>query len=87
HNPTQGSRQGNDIGSQYRSAIFYHTEEQRKLAEASKVERQKLYDAKITTEIEPAGVFHAAEVYHQRYLEKGGQCAAKGCNDDVRCYG
>ncbi|KAJ1961401.1 Peptide methionine sulfoxide reductase A2-1 [Dipsacomyces acuminosporus] len=87
HNPTQGNRQGNDIGSQYRSAIFVHNDEQQKLAEASKVERQKLYDTPITTEILPAVTFYPAEGYHQRYLEKGGQCAAKGCNDDVRCYG
>ncbi|KAJ2344790.1 hypothetical protein GGF43_005369, partial [Coemansia sp. RSA 2618] len=83
HNPTQGNRQGNDIGSQYRSAIFYHDEEQKKLAEASKVERQKMYDTPITTEIVPAGIFYAAEVYHQGYLEKGGQCAAKGCSDNI----
>ncbi|ORX74020.1 methionine sulfoxide reductase A [Linderina pennispora] len=87
HDPTQGSRQGGDVGTQYRSAIFYHTEEQRNLAEASKVERQKLYENKITTEIVPAGTFYAAETYHQRYLEKGGQCASKGCSDNIRCYG
>ncbi|KAJ1898796.1 hypothetical protein LPJ66_002521 [Kickxella alabastrina] len=92
HNPTQGSRQGGDIGSQYRSAVFYHSEKQKELAEASRIERQKQYDQPITTEIKPAGAFYPAEVYHQQYLEKGaanggGQCAAKGCNDDIRCYG
>ncbi|KAJ2713395.1 hypothetical protein H4R19_002275 [Coemansia spiralis] len=87
HDPTQGNRQGGDVGSQYRSAIFYHDDEQRALAEASKVERQKQYDAPITTEIVPAGEFIAAEQYHQRYLEKGGQCSAKGCTDSIACYG
>ncbi|KAJ2779490.1 Peptide methionine sulfoxide reductase A4, chloroplastic [Coemansia javaensis] len=87
HNPTQGDRQGNDVGSQYRSAIYYHTEEQRALAEASRARRQERYDAPITTEIAAAGPFYAAEAYHQRYLEKGGQCAAKGCADAILCYG
>ncbi|KAJ2806505.1 hypothetical protein H4R21_000843 [Coemansia helicoidea] len=87
HNPTQGNRQGGDLGTQYRSAIFYHDDEQRDLAEASKTERQKRYDAPITTEIVPAGEFLPAEVYHQKYLEKGGQCAAKGCSDSISCYG
>ncbi|KAJ2135614.1 hypothetical protein IW136_004207 [Coemansia sp. RSA 678] len=87
HNPTQGNRQGGDIGTQYRSAIFYHDEEQKNLAEASKTKRQNNYDVPITTEIVPAGPFYAAEQYHQGYLEKGGQCAAKGCSDNIRCYG
>ncbi|KAJ2307121.1 Peptide methionine sulfoxide reductase A2-1 [Coemansia sp. RSA 2705] len=87
HNPTQGNRQGNDVGSQYRSAIFYHTDEQKQLAEASKAERQTKYEQPITTEIIPAGTFYAAEAYHQAYLEKGGQCAAKGCSDAIACYG
>ncbi|KAJ2556394.1 Peptide methionine sulfoxide reductase A2-1 [Coemansia sp. RSA 1933] len=87
HNPTQGNRQGGDVGSQYRSAIFYHSEEQRELAEQSKAERQKSYKAPITTQIVPAGTFYPGEKYHQRYLEKGGQCASKGCNDAILCYG
>ncbi|KAJ2743825.1 hypothetical protein GGI20_003438 [Coemansia sp. BCRC 34301] len=87
HNPTQGNRQGNDMGSQYRSAIFYHSEDQRKLAEASKQRVQKDYTQPITTEIISARVFYPAEAYHQKYLEKGGQCASKGCDDNIRCYG
>ncbi|KAJ2057768.1 Peptide methionine sulfoxide reductase A2-1 [Coemansia sp. S146] len=87
HNPTQGNRQGNDMGSQYRSAIFYHSEDQRKLAEASKHKVQEDYEQPVTTEILPAGTFYPAEVYHQKYLEKGGQCAAKGSNENIRCYG
>ncbi|KAJ2851483.1 hypothetical protein IWW36_001122 [Coemansia brasiliensis] len=87
HNPTQGNRQGNDIGTQYRSAIFYHDNEQKQLAEASKAKIQEGYDKPVTTEIVPAGPFYAAEAYHQKYLEKGGQCALKGCKDDILCYG
>ncbi|KAJ2158697.1 hypothetical protein GGF46_003593 [Coemansia sp. RSA 552] len=87
HDPTQGNRQGNDVGTQYRSAIFYHNDEQRQLAQASKAEKQKEYDSPITTEITAAGPFYAAEAYHQRYLEQGGQCAAKGCSDPIACYG
>jgi peptide-methionine (S)-S-oxide reductase len=72
HNPTQGMRQGNDIGSQYRSAIFYHTPEQQAEAEESRASYQKRlteagYGA-ITTEIVPAGEFYFAEDYHQQYL-------------------
>ncbi|KAI7822072.1 peptide methionine sulfoxide reductase MsrA [Kickxella alabastrina] len=76
HNPTQGSRQGGDIGSQYRSAVFYHNEKQKELAEASRIERQKQYEQPITTEIKLAGAF-----YPPRPVR------AKGCNDDIRCYG
>ncbi|KAJ2453958.1 Peptide methionine sulfoxide reductase A2-1, partial [Coemansia sp. RSA 2424] len=61
--------------------------DQRKLAEASKQKVQEDYQQPITTEILPAGVFYPAEAYHQRYLEKGGQCASKGCDDNIRCYG
>jgi peptide-methionine (S)-S-oxide reductase len=75
HNPTQGMRQGNDIGSQYRSAIFYHTPEQRATAEESLAAYQKrLTEAgygQITTEIVPAGEFYFAEDYHQQYLSAG----------------
>jgi peptide-methionine (S)-S-oxide reductase len=72
HNPTQGMRQGNDIGSQYRSAIFYHSPGQQAIAEESKISYQKrLSEAgygEITTEIVPATEFYFAENYHQQYL-------------------
>ncbi len=72
HNPTQGMRQGNDIGTQYRSAIFYHSPEQKAAAEESRAAYQKrLTDAgygEITTEIVPATEFYFAEAYHQQYL-------------------
>jgi peptide-methionine (S)-S-oxide reductase len=72
HDPTQGMRQGNDIGSQYRSVIFYHSPEQRAQAEESLAAYQKrLTEAgygEITTQIVPAGEFYFAEDYHQQYL-------------------
>ncbi len=72
HDPTTPNRQGNDAGSQYRSAIFYHDEAQRRTAEEVKaeVERSGKWPRPIVTEIVPAGPFYAAEAYHQDYLEK-----------------
>ena len=70
HNPTTKNRQGWDIGSQYRSIIFYHNEKQKKDARESKKEAQKLYDNKIVTEIKKAKTYYKAEDYHQRYLQK-----------------
>jgi peptide-methionine (S)-S-oxide reductase len=70
HDPTQLNRQGPDIGTQYRSIIFYHNEEQKKLAENSKNKHQKKYNNKIVTDIKPAKEFFPAEEYHQKYLEK-----------------
>ncbi len=75
HDPTTPDRQGFDFGSQYRSAIFYHDENQHTAAEASKKrldESGQLSDP-IVTEITAAGPFYRAEEYHQRYLEKTGQ--------------
>ena len=74
HDPTTPNRQGPDVGSQYRSAVFYHTPEQRKLAEAEKANREKSgdYARPIVTEIVEAGPFYKAEDYHQRYFEKKG---------------
>jgi peptide-methionine (S)-S-oxide reductase len=74
HDPTTRNRQGPDIGSQYRSAIYYHTPEQKAAAEAFKDQLQKSgkYRRPIVTEITPAGPFYRAEEYHQRYLEKRG---------------
>ena len=84
HNPTQGMRQGNDVGTQYRSAIYTFGEAQRKAAEASRAAYQKALSAKglaaITTEIAPAGEFYFAEDYHQQYLAKNpaGYCGLGG---------
>jgi peptide-methionine (S)-S-oxide reductase len=75
HNPTTLNRQGPDVGTQYRSVIFYHSPEQRVAAEASKaaLEKSGKFRQPIVTQIEPAPKFHRAEEYHQRYLEKRGQ--------------
>ena len=74
HDPTTLNRQGPDVGEQYRSAIFYHDDEQKAAAEASKAERDKsgTYRRPIVTEITPASAFYEAEDYHQQYLEKRG---------------
>ena len=72
HDPTQVNRQGWDVGTQYRSAIFVHDAEQKDAAEASKERAQKRLSRPIVTEITPAEEFYPAEEYHQRYLEKRG---------------
>lgn len=84
HNPTQGMRQGNDTGTQYRSGIYVYSDEQRKSAEASltmfQEELSKANYGKITTEILDAPEFYYAEDYHQQYLAKnpGGYCGLGG---------
>ncbi|KGK99388.1 methionine sulfoxide reductase A [Methanococcoides methylutens] len=72
HDPTTKNKQGPDIGTQYRSAIFYHDEKQKKAALSSKKkqEESKRYDSDIKTEIVPASIFYPAEEYHQKYFEK-----------------
>ena len=84
HDPTQGMRQGNDIGTQYRSGIYYYDDEQREEAEASRAAYQHALTqaghGRITTEILPAPEFYYAEDYHQQYLAKnpGGYCGLGG---------
>lgn len=70
HDPTTPNRQGWDIGTQYRSAIFYHSPEQEATARASKDKIQERFKKPIVTEITPASEFYRAEEYHQRYFEK-----------------
>lgn len=77
HDPTQINRQGPDIGTQYRSVIFYHNEKQKKLSEESKNKQQKKYNKKIVTQILHAKEFYPAEEYHQKYLEKQGLKSCK----------
>jgi peptide-methionine (S)-S-oxide reductase len=74
HNPTQLNRQGPDVGTQYRSVIFFHTPEQQTAATASleTLERSGRYKKPIVTQIVPAAPFYKAEDYHQQYLEKRG---------------
>ena len=77
HDPTQLNRQGPDVGTQYRSAIFYHSPDQKAAAEHVKLEMQRLIRGTIVTSIEPATKFYRAEEYHQKYLEKRG---VKSCH-------
>jgi len=79
HDPTQKNRQGPDVGTQYRSAIFFHTPAQKAAAEASraKLEASGRYRRPIATEITPASTFWRAEEHHQRYLEKRGLAHCK----------
>jgi peptide-methionine (S)-S-oxide reductase len=72
HDPTQLNRQGPDVGTQYRSAIFVYDEAQKRVAEASREAAQDRFARPIVTSIEPASTFWKAEDYHQRYLEKRG---------------
>jgi peptide-methionine (S)-S-oxide reductase len=84
HDPTQGMRQGNDVGTQYRSGIYVFDDEQRRAAEASKAAYDEVLQSKhfdpITTEIVDAGAFYYAEDYHQQYLDKNpaGYCGLGG---------
>jgi peptide-methionine (S)-S-oxide reductase len=84
HDPTQGMRQGNDVGTQYRSAILWHGEHQRRAAESSREAYQAMLaqagHGEITTEIAEAGPFYYAEDYHQQYLAKNpnGYCGLGG---------
>ncbi|HTV79912.1 MAG TPA: peptide-methionine (S)-S-oxide reductase MsrA [Steroidobacteraceae bacterium] len=90
HDPTEGMRQGNDVGTQYRSAIYTYGEEQRRLAEESRTQFQKQLTAArygaITTEIREAPEFYYAEDYHQQYLAKNpdGYCPNHSCGIPYR---
>jgi peptide-methionine (S)-S-oxide reductase len=81
HDPTQLNRQGNDVGTQYRSAVFYHTSEQKRIAQEkiAALAGQGVYDDRIVTEIAEVGPFYVAEDYHQEYFAKNphqGYCMA-----------
>lgn len=85
--PTTKNNQGNDFGSQYRSGIYYHNQSQMQSAIMSREKEQLKYIKSIVTEILPGKEWFRAEDYHQRYLEKGGQCAQVGDISSIRCYG
>lgn len=91
--PTVKNGQGNDFGTQYRTGVYWHDEEQRAAAEGVIMALQKQAPGvPIATEVRPADTFYDAEAYHQQYLAKGGrfgrpQSAEKGCDDTIRCYG
>lgn len=80
HDPTTLNRQGNDVGPQYRSGIWYHSQAQKRIAEETikRIEKEGLYRGKIVTEVTPAGTFWVAEAYHQDYFvnnPRSGYCA------------
>jgi peptide-methionine (S)-S-oxide reductase len=85
HNPTTLNRQGPDVGTQYRSGIFFHSPDQEKAAKISieKLEAARKYKGPIVTQVVPATTFYEAEDYHQQYLEKRGlsQCHIPGANN------
>jgi len=91
-NATTLNRAGNDEGPQYRSGVYFHSEEQRLQGEESVRALEQRLGEKVVTEVEKAAPFWLAEDYHQQYLANGGrnnnpQSAAKGCTDTIRCYG
>jgi peptide-methionine (S)-S-oxide reductase len=94
------NRQGSDRGTQYRSGVYYHNEQQKadteaffaRLNEEIKTGVRRWAGKAVVSEVEPAADYYVAEGYHQQYLSKGGrfstpQCADKGCKDEIRCYG
>jgi methionine-S-sulfoxide reductase len=87
HNPTTRDQQGPDVGTQYRSAIFYHTASQKTAAEKSKetLEKAGIFKKPIVTEITPASEFYRAEEYHQKYLKKNphGYCSLQLQSDKI----
>mmetsp|Transcript_12808 Transcript_12808/g.23026 ORF Transcript_12808/g.23026 Transcript_12808/m.23026 type:complete len:277 (-) Transcript_12808:61-891(-) len=85
--PTTVNGQGNDFGRQYRTGVYYHSEEQESIARARFTNEQLLYSKPIATELKSAMSFWPAEKYHQQYLAKGGQNAEKNAVETIRCYG
>ena len=81
HDPTQSNRQGNDMGTQYRSAVFFHGEEQeREAKEVTRLVSKQWWGNKVVTEVLPAGQWWEAEDYHQKYLDRnpgGYECASQ----------
>lgn len=87
HDPTTPNKQGNDVGTQYRSGIYYFNDEQKNKAVQTRDKFQKKYDSPIVTDIKLASRFFLAEDYHQQYLQKNGQSCQKGDLSPMRCYG
>lgn len=90
--PLTVNGQGRDRGRQYRTGVYYHSEDQENLARSRFALEQEKYKRTIATECRKAMPFWPAEKYHQQYLEKGGrfnspQSAEKGCTETIRCYG
>eukprot|EP00177_Eucheuma_denticulatum_P000761 GFKZ01001373.1.p1 GENE.GFKZ01001373.1~~GFKZ01001373.1.p1 ORF type:complete len:659 (+),score=88.98 GFKZ01001373.1:86-2062(+) len=87
HDPTSLNKQGNDVGTQYRSGVYYNDDEQAAEIEAWKKDADSRLKKAVVSEIAPVSNYCTAEEYHQQYLEKKGQSAAKGDTTRIRCYG
>ena len=87
HDVTSLNKQGNDRGTQYRSAVFYRTEEQKEAIMKWKEQVNTKYGGKVVTDIAEVRTYCAAEDAHQQYLQKRGQSAKKGASEKIRCYG
>lgn len=87
HDPTHKNRQGNDVGTQYRSAIFVNDDEERAIAEDAIAAEQKRLGKPVATTVEALSTFYPGEEYHQGYLAQRGQTAEKGAEVPIRCYG
>lgn len=87
HDVTSLNKQGNDVGTQYRSAIFTHNDKQAEVVEAWRKAASEKLSKPIASDISPVTNYCTAEDYHQQYLEKKGQSAAKGAQAKIRCYG
>lgn len=87
HDVTSKNRQGNDVGTQYRSAVFYVDDQQKEALAKWGAEANARYGGRVVADIVPLRNYCAAEAYHQRYLERRGQSAAKGATAHIRCYG
>eukprot|EP00040_Diaphanoeca_grandis_P005379 m.32614 g.32614 ORF g.32614 m.32614 type:complete len:191 (+) comp16671_c0_seq1:234-806(+) len=89
HDPTTKDRQGGDVGTQYRSALFYSEESQKQIVDDKFREYEQIESKKVVTQVAALKnhVFWPAEEYHQRYLQKSGQSAGKGDLSPIQCYG
>ena len=87
HDPTTLNRQGNDVGTQYRSALFYASDEERIAMSGARFREQVRRGEEIATSLELRGTFTPAEDHHQNYLALRGQASAKGSEEPIRCYG
>jgi len=88
HDPTQLNRQGNDVGTQYRGGVYYHSDSQKRIVEESMQREQAKHAKPLATELLPFSTFWMAEEYHQQYLEREtGQSASKKAKETIRCYG
>lgn len=87
HDVTSLNKQGNDVGTQYRSAVFYTTDDQKAVIDEFMTELSGKVNGEIVTDVGKVNKYSTAESYHQKYLENRGQSAKKGDSTRIRCYG